>query len=192
MISHPAFFMASIALVVSFWVSPVASQAFTNQFYCGTGPCIIPLRLSCEQMIEEYQFQGSCCSMESIPETRGCRVTVADRGNCFWYPYCGIPDPMDEEIAAGIEYTTDSEDECPESEFDPLFLNTSSPDFIPPVNRTDVSCVPTMAPSFPPGSDGSSSDPPAGSSSVTIRYGSAMHLIVVAAVLIMNVMFHCG
>jgi hypothetical protein len=180
--------VASIFVVASFWVPPVTSQAFSNEFYCGMGPCIIPLRLSCEQMIEEYQFQGSCCSMESIPETLGCRVTVADRGNCFWYPYCGVPDPLDDEIAAGIEYLTDSDDECPESEFDPLFLNTSSPDFFPPENRTEVSCVPTMAPSSLAGSSGNS-DPPSGSSSAVIRYESVKQLILfTAAGWIMNVM----
>jgi hypothetical protein len=178
--------IATVAVVTSFWVSPVASQAFSNEFYCGTGPCIVPLRLSCEQMIAEYKFQGSCCSMESIPQTLGCRVTVADRGNCFWYPYCGVPDPLDEEIAAGIEYTTDSEEECPDSEFDPLFLNTSSPDYIPPENRTEVSCVPTMAPSFSPGGSGSS-DPPVGSSSGAIPCEGVTQLMLLAACWIVNV-----
>jgi hypothetical protein len=186
MIGPTVSLVVSIAIIgTSFWMSPVASQTFSNKRYCGTEPCIIPLRLSCEQMIEEYKFQGSCCSMESIPETRGCRVTVADRGNCYWYPYCGMPDPLDEEISAGFEHTTDSDQECPESEFDPLFLNTSSPDYISPENRTNVTCDPTMAPSSPDGTDGSS-DSPAGSSGNTIRYESTMQLILLAVVGIVN------
>mmetsp|Transcript_13581 Transcript_13581/g.21849 ORF Transcript_13581/g.21849 Transcript_13581/m.21849 type:complete len:174 (-) Transcript_13581:947-1468(-) len=135
-----------LSIVGAFLVStvPVSSQQ-TEQFFCGTGECIIPLRLSCEQMIEEYEFQGSCCSMESIPETRGCRVRVANRGNCFWYPYCGLCDMSDEEIGCNTVYTTESDNSCPDSEFDPLFQNTTNQN----MNRTRPSCVPTMAPSEP-------------------------------------------
>ncbi|KAG7355244.1 hypothetical protein IV203_004600 [Nitzschia inconspicua] len=174
--SRPSSVVAATALfllAVSLNLSLVQSQAFTNEFYCGMGPCIVPLRLPCEQMIEEYRFQGSCCSMVSVPETRGCRLTVANRGNCFWYPYCGVPDPMDELIGAGIEYKTDSSADCPVSEFDPLFLNTSSPDFIPPENRTDVSCVPTMTPSL---LEGSPTETPLSASAM--RTGGLVSLLV--------------
>jgi hypothetical protein len=136
-------------------------------------------------MIEQYRFQGSCCSLESVPQTLGCRLTVADTGNCFWYPYCGVPDPLDEEISAGIEFTTDATDECPESEFDPLFLNTSHPDYIPPEDRNNdnVTCVPTMAPSLP---EGSTMEPIGGGSSggaapAAIRISFMLMVAVVAS-----------
>lgn len=168
-----AFLVASCLLV-----RPVAPQTAAQPWYCGEAPCIIPLRLSCEEMIAQYSFQGSCCAMESIPETRGCRVTVADRGNCYWYPYCGEPDPLDEEIGAGIEYTTDSELECPLSEFDPLFLNESSPDFIPAENRTDnVTCPPTLTPAVV---DGSPTEAPLGSGGAT---AATVTMLVVASVI---------
>lgn len=144
----------------------VDSQAFTNEFYCGDAPCTIPLRLSCEDMIAQYEFQGSCCSLESVPETRGCRLTVANRGNCFWYPYCGVPDPLDELIQAGIEFTTDTMQECPYSDYDALYQNTSHPDYIPPEIRENAtaSCVPTMAPSL---GDGATNTPIGSSSSAS-------------------------
>jgi hypothetical protein len=81
--------------------------------------------------------------MEPIEATRGCRVTVAGRGNCFWYPFCGYPDPLEDEIGDNRVYSTDSDAECPESLYDPVGESA---------NRTDFACVPTMAPlPNPPG-----------------------------------------
>jgi hypothetical protein len=110
-----------------------------ENFYCGLEPCILPLRLTCEQLIEEYAFQGSCCSMETMNETLGCRVTVGARGNCFWSPKCGDCDLADEQLGCNRIHTTDSDSNCPESEFDPVAESNFT-----------VSCPPEAAPTSPP------------------------------------------
>ncbi|KAL3940260.1 MAG: hypothetical protein SGARI_001051 [Bacillariaceae sp.] len=148
-----------LSIAVGSLMASVVAQDAAEPFYCGQSPCIVPMRLSCEEMIEKYHFQGSCCSMESIDATRGCRLTVADRGNCFWYPYCGFPDPFEDEIGDNVIYSTDSDAVCPESQFDPVGESA---------NRTDVSCVPTMAPSPGPGSP---TNPPIGASAPSQTLG---------------------
>jgi hypothetical protein len=125
------------SVFAAFLLSPVPAQF--EEFYCGFEPCIIPLRFSCEKMIEDYIFQGSCCSMETVNETLGCRLTVSARGNCFWYPKCGECDLMDDELQCNTIFSTDAESECPESEFDPVANSTAS-------NSTNTTCPPDEEP----------------------------------------------
>lgn len=129
----------------------VTVNAQTNlQNYCGTKPCIEPVLMSCEEMIERYQFQGSCCSLETIPATGGCRLTVSF-GNCFYYPWCGECD----EIEAGKSrcnniFTTDANQRpCAQGDYDPLKIQSSIA-YEPP------SCPPTMAPTISTNDSGSS------------------------------------
>jgi hypothetical protein len=140
------FSIVNVVVGVFFFVAKSVIGQKTENFYCGLEDCIIPLRLSCEEMIANYEFQGSCCSMESIPETRGCRLTVSSRGNCFWYPYCGQCDMSDEEIGCNKIYQTESDGLCPTSEYDPVGDSEMTRQ-----NGTLPSCFPTTAPTFPPG-----------------------------------------
>lgn len=129
----------------------VTVNAQTNlQNYCGTKPCIEPVLMSCEEMIERYQFQGSCCSLETIPATGGCRLTVSF-GNCFYYPWCGECD----EFEAGKSrcnniFTTDANQRpCAQGDYDPLKIQSSIA-YEPP------SCPPSMAPTISTNDSGSS------------------------------------
>lgn len=118
--------------------------------YCGEKPCIEAVRMSCEEMMERYQFQGSCCSMEIIPSTGGCRITVSF-GNCFWYPWCGTCDD-DEESATRCNkiFETDANQRpCPVADFDPVAIQASE-------NFTIPSCSPSMQPSVSFGNEGES------------------------------------
>jgi hypothetical protein len=119
-------------------------------------------------MIEQYDFQGGCCSMEPIPETRGCRLTVSNRANCFWYPKCGECDTTDEEIGCNIVYLTESDGTCPPSEYDPVAESKNG----------TVSCVPTMAPTFDPNAP---TNPPINSSSPSLQVGMLSFAAVAAA-----------
>lgn len=109
--------------------------------YCGFKPCIEAVRMSCEEMMDLYQFQGSCCSLEIIPSTGGCRVTVS-YGNCFWYPWCGTCEKEEEKASrCNIEFQTDADQRpCPEGDFDPVAIQAAE-------NFTSPSCSPTMQPS---------------------------------------------
>ena len=146
------------------------SNGQTQYSYCGPQDCIVPLRLSCEQMIEEYDFQGSCCSMEPIPETRGCRLTVSNRGNCFWFPKCGECDTTDEEIGCNVIYETESEGTCPPSDYDPVADSKNA----------TVSCVPTISPTFDPNSP---TNPPI-NSSPSLHFGMLSFVALAAASLL--------
>lgn len=138
---HQPLAHAGFVLTLLFSVLAVFVNGQTDMInYCGIKPCIEPLRISCEEMIELYQFQGSCCSMESIPATGGCRITVSS-GNCFWYPWCGTCEE-DEEVKSRCNniFETDARQQCPMRDFDPLAIQASA-DFDAP------SCAPSMMPS---------------------------------------------
>jgi hypothetical protein len=117
--------------------------------YCGFTPCIVPLALSCEELVADYDFQGSCCSLEDIPGTGGCRVRVAGKGNCAWTPKCGLCDPANK---CNEEQKTDSEDVCEESIYDPLgqISRETSGDDTNSTNATMPSFFPSMAPTCSP------------------------------------------
>ena len=116
-------------------------DAQTTQNYCGAKPCIEPIDMPCEEAIETYKFQGSCCSMEHIPQTNGCRITVSF-GNCFWYPFCGDCDADDAKEGGrcnNIFETAADQRPCPAGDFDPLAIQSALTWSLP-------SCAPSMAP----------------------------------------------
>jgi len=109
--------------------------------YCGDKPCIEPTSMSCEEMIETYEFQGSCCSLEIIAATKGCRLTVSF-GNCFWYPFCGDCEEADQKGGGrcnNIFETNANIRPCPDGDYNPLEIQ-SDPTWYPP------SCAPSMSP----------------------------------------------
>jgi len=117
----------------------VHGQAVPN--YCGAKPCIEPTSMSCEEMIETYEFQGSCCSLETISATKGCRLTVSF-GNCFWFPFCGLCEEDDQKDGGRCNnvFETDANIRpCPEGDYNPLEIQ-SDPAWYPP------SCSPSMSP----------------------------------------------
>jgi len=131
-----------IVLVSSAFLVDNADASGTGQTFCGEEPCVIPLRSSCEYMLENYQFQGSCCALEIIPATGGCRITVG-YGNCFWYPFCGDCEKdgaLYVKDQCNVVFETNAlEKVCPKYDYDPLVLQ-NVPNF-----RTG-SCAPSMAP----------------------------------------------
>lgn len=115
----------------------------TPTVYCGDKPCIEPLSISCEEVLQKYQFQGSCCSLESIPETRGCRLRVTF-GNCIWLPICEIDHYVqfcdNNDSMCNRHYITEANERpCPRYDYDAI-EEQSKPNWSPP------SCAPSMAP----------------------------------------------
>lgn len=176
-LAHVGFLMTMIISVLAVFVN--AQTDLLN--YCGSKPCIEPVRMSCEEMIERYRFQGSCCSMESMPATGGCRVTVSF-GNCFWYPWCGTCDE-DEEVTSrcnNIFETDANQRPCPSGDFNPLEIQASLGFEVP-------SCAPSMQPSdVPPTTDGSAGAAPTatvilGGSQWTVRAATTGAVAVLVA-----------
>ena len=132
-----------LVLVLLSIFSLVVNSQTDMMNYCGEKPCIEPVRMSCPEMIEKYRFQGSCCSMERIGATGGCRITVGF-GNCFWYPWCGTCEG-EEETASRCNnvFETGAQQECPVGDFDPIEIQASA-------DYTTPSCAPSMAPSMAP------------------------------------------
>ena len=144
-------------LVLLFVVQVVNGIDQTNnagQYYCGDKPCIEPMLISCEEMIETYEFRGSCCSLESITATGGCRLTVS-YGNCYWYPFCGVCDELNQKEQSRCHnvFETDANQKpCPLGDYDPLTIQ-QDPSWYPP------SCAPSMSPTNSSmGADDESSD----------------------------------
>ena len=111
--------MLSIPSIVTLLVGGVSlviktCSAVSTQDYqfCGPQPCYIPLMIPCRKLVNEYNFQGSCCSLVDIPATGGCRVTVAANGDCAWVPKCGQCHPS---IGCNKIYQTTSTNRCPAS-----------------------------------------------------------------------------
>lgn len=127
------------AIVLSCALLAGSAQRLTN---CGLAACVIPLNsISCLELLETYTFQGSCCSLEDIPATGGCRIRVAGAGNCVWTPNCeACLSTSSEECWV---YETSTTDECPvlQYDYDAIAYQAS-------MNST-ASCSPTQAPVAP-------------------------------------------
>jgi hypothetical protein len=86
-------------------------------FYYGIDPCLIPLALSCKEVVEGYNWQGSCCSLIDIPGTGGCRIHVAGGEIVFGCSNLEC-DPAN---FCNEEHVTDTtKDACAESIYNPL------------------------------------------------------------------------
>lgn len=172
----PSSVLASVILVLlSTFAVLVDSQTDLINF-CGDKPCIEPVRMSCQEMIQKYQFQGSCCSMEDIPQTGGCRVKVTF-GNCFWYPWCETCEEEEEVLSRcnNIFETSANERPCPAGDYDPLEIQKS-------VDFTQPSCSPSMAPSqMPIGDDSSARSNLLSVTSVTTGVVAVLVAVVAAA-----------
>jgi hypothetical protein len=91
---------------------------------CGTDPCIVVVPMPCDQMMEEFDFDGTCCSMKSLEDIGACEITVANMGECQWTPKSGA---CREQVSCDILHKTDSTDACPTSPFNPLAENPDEP-----------------------------------------------------------------
>jgi hypothetical protein len=118
--------------------------------YCGQKPCLVPVNvLSCERMLTEYTFLGSCCRLTDIPQTGGCRVEVGAKGNCLWTPRCGVCDTRTESgIKCNHEYSTNTDDACPDLEYDALAIQGGGE--MPATDVTGGSSMPSLFPASAP------------------------------------------
>ena len=104
--------------------SSASAQPFT---YCGSEPCLVPIQgYSCEELILNFEFLGSCCRLVDIPATGGCRVEVGGPGkaNCAWVPFCGSCDPASGS-ECGHEYQTETSESCPDLTYDALAIQAA-------------------------------------------------------------------
>lgn len=137
----------SIAAILLGWQGPLPVSVVYAQTelynYCGEKQCIESTTIPCEEMIETYRFQGSCCSMTYVPQTKGCRITVS-YGNCYWDPWCaadheGECDGQHPSRCGNVFETNANQRPCPVGDYDPLAIQAAV-DWYPP------SCAPSMAP----------------------------------------------
>lgn len=77
---------------------------------CGGEVCKITFALSCSQLIEDYDFTGTCCSLED-KTGGGCSITVS-RGFCYWESYSNADDSE--------YYGSGSQTDCPVSLYNPF------------------------------------------------------------------------
>jgi hypothetical protein len=119
--------------------------------FCGPEDCRISSLISCENLVKNYDFQGSCCSLKSVVATNGCLIIVGGNNNCGWSPKCGPCDTANS--GACMEYESAGKDigkECPViDKFDVLGQATAAPKEAPGPGETSAP-TPLFAPSsFP-------------------------------------------
>jgi len=138
--------------------------------FCGIDDeCRIAVNdLSCEDLLRDYIFSGSCCSLETILLTGGCRVRVGNNGNCAWTPRCGVCDK--ENIQCNQQFKTGTSAVCPDTEFDALEIQARTQ---APGSETDA---PTCAP-LPTPSGNQDRNIDSASSSVGIAVSAALALL---------------
>jgi hypothetical protein len=108
----------STRLASSLWMTVSLlslSSVFAQKIqFCGDAECRIPLAESCSGLKSNHEFFGSCCHLEDIVGTGGCRVTVWN-GNCAWARKCG--ECNQEAEGCNIEYRTASTQQCETDRF---------------------------------------------------------------------------
>lgn len=134
--------------------------------------CVEDVLLSCDDFLDQYTLQGSCCSLQKITGYSGCRVRVG-YGNCYWYPKCGECPGRQESIWQGIKcglaYEGAQGTECPASEY-PTNWKTPNEGV-----WNDYSCSPSAAPV------GSPTLPQSASASVSVSAIALFGMIVAVA-----------
>ena len=141
--------------LLKFLIASISLQSAVAQapevVFCGTKPCFVPLAIPCRVMARDFNFQGSCCSLEDIAGTGGCRITIAGGGNCAWTPKCG---ECTGASSCNKIYETDSTEACKVTRYSVVPAPTNRPSVGPPsaMNRTKAPSLmaPTYFPSSPP------------------------------------------
>eukprot|EP00526_Cylindrotheca_closterium_P022991 CAMPEP_0113627692 /NCGR_PEP_ID=MMETSP0017_2-20120614/14344_1 /TAXON_ID=2856 /ORGANISM="Cylindrotheca closterium" /LENGTH=168 /DNA_ID=CAMNT_0000537961 /DNA_START=59 /DNA_END=565 /DNA_ORIENTATION=- /assembly_acc=CAM_ASM_000147 len=163
------FFLVAFVLAASLFRS---ADANAQTFLC-EGACSEDLRITCDELLNEYTLQGSCCSLEKITAYDGCRVRVG-YGNCYWWPKCGDCPAQTEgiwsNVKCGLEYQGAEGNACPASEYPTVFK-----DPYPSGPWQDYSCAPSAAPkqNTPP--------PTSASASTSVRMMALLGAIMAVA-----------
>ena len=163
------FFLLAFVLAGSL----LRSADSTSQVVECEGVCSEDLRISCDDLLDQYTIQGSCCNFEPILAYNGCRVKVGG-GNCYWFPKCEEC-PLRTEgrwqnVKCGLEYRGAPGTTCNTTAAYPT--NWKNPPVEGPWN--DYSCSPTAAPR-------TNAPAPSASSSISVHALALAGMIVAAA-----------
>ena len=125
-------------------------QQPTELVSCIDRPCIVPLAIPCEELVQKMIFLGSCCYLEDVVPTGGCRVSVFGQGNCLWVPRCENDAFCESSGQCFTEFRTNSVDACPTDTYEVLseanmngmgdeeLCNNDMPPDIPTVGPDDM------------------------------------------------------
>jgi len=118
------FFLTTLA-----YMNPTAVDAQASAYNCYDEPCVESFEESCDQLLYNYNWEGSCCSLADN-EAEGCTLTVAN-GDCtsvgrtYIYFMESADDPF---LISGLGNSLEMRDsivvdatdmmECPVSEYD--------------------------------------------------------------------------
>ena len=82
------------------------------------GICEIPLDMDCETAIDTLEFQGDCCSLQQANGT----CTLVSTSQCYYQEKGATgcttqPDGSEPCVIPGVQYTAQTDEPCPQSEF---------------------------------------------------------------------------
>ena len=132
-------------------------------------------------------FKGTCCSLESIVSTKGCRVKVYAGGNCAWIPRCG---ECDKRNKCNTIYSTINQEACPDSDYPVLEGPAPGPTNLPLPDDAE-SNYPTMFPTEELGCPPEPTNPPAPTESPTDPQGTKVERQVESFALSIASPAHC-
>ena len=115
----------------------------------GPDPCVLEQSTGCSEFLEIFDVSGTCCSLSQSSTTGNCIVTISN-GYCEIYstvegpngcpPGCECNEETNEMscVIPGTQWTSESDQPCPESEW------------VPPDGSVYPSDYPSLAPSGGP------------------------------------------
>lgn len=148
--------MVLLALLAMLFQAPTTTLVEAATGMC-EGSCVFNETMTCDEMIEDMEFHGDCCSMSDHSETGNCVITVMN-GSCGWTTRCdsgcsgecGVDGIA--EFGCVVPYTLwsadDSLGDCPVSSYDVSGTECTIPfdpqaEFCP--DQSNTPATPTVA-----------------------------------------------
>ena len=133
----------------------------------GPDPCVLEQSTGCSEFLETFDVSGTCCSLSQNSATGNCIVTISN-GYCEIYstvegpngcpPGCECNEETNEMscVIPGTQWTSESDQPCPESEWVPPDADSSVVDTpLPPDADSSAVDMP-----LPPDADSKEDDTP--------------------------------
>jgi hypothetical protein len=151
------------------------------------GICEVPLPGTCEEVLDEFEFSGDCCSLQeeddgncTLVTTTQCYFQVQGDTGCET-----LPDGSVACVVPGTDLTANSDEECPESDFEVLMMDDDSNSTSTAPAGSSASTSPSPPTDTGAGVTSAPSATPSSADSVTTRLIVNLSLMVAGGVFLL-------